>query len=280
MNIGNKIRRLRISSGLTQAQLAGNKITRNMLSAIESGKATPSLETLFYLSERLEVPASFLVSDSEDLFFYEKSEIIDKAKHYFHEQKYSKCIELITKCSTQDDELSYILCLSYFNLGKTAVLNGALNTGKRMLESSFKFSQKTIYNTSITEAIGSIYYSLAENIQSPLLEFDINKVENTFSDETELDLFNYIIQNYEYKYKTKLFSRHLTAKEMIKNRHYYDALSELLLIEEEKSSIPYNAYFIFSIYSDIEVCYRQLGDFENAYRYASKRLSLIDAFKS
>ena len=42
----------------------------------------------------------------------------------------------------------------------------------------------------------------------------------------------------------------------------------------------YDAYTVFSIYSDLETCYKQLSDYEKAYLYASKKLSLIEAFKS
>ena len=44
MNIGEKIRKLRNGKLMTQAELAGTQITRNMLSQIESGTAMPSLQ--------------------------------------------------------------------------------------------------------------------------------------------------------------------------------------------------------------------------------------------
>ena len=56
MELGEKIRRRRKELRLTQAELAGEYITRNMLSQIEKGKATPSLQTGVYLSEKLEMP--------------------------------------------------------------------------------------------------------------------------------------------------------------------------------------------------------------------------------
>lgn len=53
MELGQKIRQARLQSGLSQRQLCGEFITRNMLSQIESGKARPSMATLQYLAGRL-----------------------------------------------------------------------------------------------------------------------------------------------------------------------------------------------------------------------------------
>ena len=44
MNIGKKIKKLRTSKLMTQSELAGSEITRNMLSRIENDAASPSLE--------------------------------------------------------------------------------------------------------------------------------------------------------------------------------------------------------------------------------------------
>ena len=280
MNIGNKIKQLRISAGLTQSQLAGSKITRNMLSCIESGKASPSIDTLSYLADRLNVPVSFLVSEDDNLFFYQKNEIITKAKDLFYHQKYSQCIEALKNIDSPDDEICYILCACYFNVGKASVLKGSLKTAKGMLENSLVYAKRTIYDTEVMSAVATMYLALANNIQSPLLELDQKYVSSIISRNSELDFYNYIIQNSSYDYNLDVWSKHLEAKEMIRNRRYYEAVSELRKIEEQKGTIEYNAYFVFSVYSDIEICYRQLGDFENAYRYASKRLSLLEAFKS
>ena len=49
MNLGEKIKNLRISKNITQSALSGAKITRNMLSQIENGKAMPSENAAFIL---------------------------------------------------------------------------------------------------------------------------------------------------------------------------------------------------------------------------------------
>ena len=42
----------------------------------------------------------------------------------------------------------------------------------------------------------------------------------------------------------------------------------------------YNSFAVFGIYADLEQCYKQLYDFENAYRYSSKRMSMLEGFKT
>ena len=69
MTLGRKIRLLRLERKLTQEELVGDFITRNMLSQIENDIAMPSMKTLHYLSDVLEVPLSYLVdSDNEHDF--------------------------------------------------------------------------------------------------------------------------------------------------------------------------------------------------------------------
>ena len=59
MELGEKLRLARTGAGLSQRQLCGQEITRNMLSQIESGKAKPSMSTLQYLAARLDYQLLF-----------------------------------------------------------------------------------------------------------------------------------------------------------------------------------------------------------------------------
>ena len=63
MELGEKIRQARLSAGLTQRQLCGDEITRNMLSLIENSAAKPSMKTLMVLAERLGKPVSYFLDD-------------------------------------------------------------------------------------------------------------------------------------------------------------------------------------------------------------------------
>jgi len=62
-SIGIKIKSLRKSLKLTQSQLAGDEITKSMLSQIENGLAKPSMKTLRYLSKQLDKPLTYFLED-------------------------------------------------------------------------------------------------------------------------------------------------------------------------------------------------------------------------
>ena len=57
MTLGEKIKAARVERHMTQKDVVGDYITRNMLSKIENGSATPSVKTLEYLASALGLPA-------------------------------------------------------------------------------------------------------------------------------------------------------------------------------------------------------------------------------
>ena len=64
MTLGQKIKAARLERGMTQKELVGDYITRNMLSKIENDSATPSVRTLEYLARALDLPTSYFLSDA------------------------------------------------------------------------------------------------------------------------------------------------------------------------------------------------------------------------
>ena len=65
ITLGRRIREARLAKKMTQSEVVGTFITRNMLSQIESGSASPSIKTLEYLSKVLEIPLPDLMADEE-----------------------------------------------------------------------------------------------------------------------------------------------------------------------------------------------------------------------
>ncbi len=63
---GDELRRARLSSGLTQAELAARAdVHRTYVSMLERDEKSPTLDVLFRLCDALEVPLSTLVAKIE-----------------------------------------------------------------------------------------------------------------------------------------------------------------------------------------------------------------------
>ncbi|MEH7383497.1 helix-turn-helix transcriptional regulator [Bacillus sp. JJ1533] len=94
--LGERIRKLRKQKKLTLEELAGTKLTKGMLSLIENNKANPSMESLTYIAERLEIELSQLLNEVN---FDELQDILDQAEKIFvleHEKNLDKYQKLIT----------------------------------------------------------------------------------------------------------------------------------------------------------------------------------------
>lgn len=63
MTLGEKLLQARLEAGLSQRQLCGDFVTRNMLSQIEHGTAKPSMSTLQYLASRLGKSVSYFLEE-------------------------------------------------------------------------------------------------------------------------------------------------------------------------------------------------------------------------
>lgn len=278
MTIGEKIKRARIDQNMTQAQLAGDEITRNMLSAIENGKATPSLETLQHISSGLALPLAYLLSSDDDYSIYKKASIMPSILSALKGKDYMGAIELIERISITDDELSYILALCYFELGISACKSGLLVSAKKYLDKSNEHCRATIYDTLRFEAITPLYLAITENVNSPLLEFNHDQFLPLMLSAFDYEFYKYLTLDFDFEFSNFQFKTHMDAKRLIRERQYADALNLLLSIEKTKQNYERSAYLLFSVYADLEICYKQLCDFENAYKFASKRLSMMDGF--
>ena len=280
IKLGQKIKNTRKMRGVTQSLLADGKVTRNMLSRIENGAAYPSIETLEYIAEGLRVPLEYLLSEDDNLFFFEKKQALEKIYRAYEAKNYQACVNLINSLSGIDNELAYILASSYLELGKHAVAYGSLLTAQEYLNLSLQHCEKTKINTENIEAQIYMQISIAKNIQSPLLEFDLRKYTGALANSVDFEFFKYLTLDFSYAFENPVFSLHMEAKKLMREMNYQEAVKRLLNATELSKNEDYNAFVIFGIYTDLEYCYKQLYKFENAYSYASKRMTLIEEFKS
>ena len=179
-----------------------------------------------------------------------------------------------------DDELAYVMAYANFELGVTMARRGSFMSAEKYLTQAMKYSGKTVYDTKSIECKIPLYMSFVKNVNAPLWDFDVDAFENAVDDAVDFEFFKYVCNDMEYSYKNPIFKKHIAAKIKMRERRYYDAISILLDIAESRASFEYNAYLMYSVYSDLDNCYKQITDFENAYKYSGKRISMMEGFNS
>ena len=128
--LGKRIKEARLARKMTQSDVVGDFITRNMLSQIESGNATPSVKTLTYLAKVLQLPVNYLLpdeletfDDSENAADKEISDLI-RMKNAFRRGDYEEAAAIALPFSESGsivyDEACAILAMSHLELAKAA----------------------------------------------------------------------------------------------------------------------------------------------------------------
>lgn len=131
MKLGEKLRLARVSAGLSQRQLCGDAITRNMLSQIESGKAKPSMTTLQYLAARLDQPVSYFLEDGAPS---PSDTALEDARGAYKIGQYSQALELLGPCRGNTEEKSLLEYLCLIELGREALNQRKLPYARQLLE--------------------------------------------------------------------------------------------------------------------------------------------------
>ena len=100
MSIGTRIYEARLERGMSQRELAGETITRNMLSLLEHDQANPSLETLRYLAGRLGKKISYFLE--EDSLELPGLESMTQARKAYEDGDYFRCLELLEQMEGEE----------------------------------------------------------------------------------------------------------------------------------------------------------------------------------
>ncbi len=285
MNIGEKIKNLRTSKLMTQKELSGDEITRNMLSKIENGSAIPSLKTLIYLANRLGVPVGYLVADEEtNEGFYKKytnyPNIIKAYKSNEWEICRDLCLDCVSDC--KDNDITYILAQSSLHLGASLFESGNLRAASKMFEDALEYSDKTAFDVGgIISAVGA-YAEIISKI-SPSLILDstalcCNSETRCCSDICKFaDYLSKSGDNAklpeEKDWKNPCYFYALNAKSLMKNRNFTAAIALLSHICED-DSLPRPIMYL--VLDDYEKCCKETEDYKDAYEISQIKIQLFE----
>ncbi len=290
-NIGEKIRIERLRANMTQAELAAGSISRNMLSLIESGKALPSLETLEHIANLLDIPAGYFLCDDEATEeLYVKVGIVSKAKRNFTDKRYDECIEICKKLPF-DDEMNALLAESELRLAEMNIEKNMLTSALVHLSAAAEASKRTIYLSSdfkgTIECIRFFIECATTNIDTDKLGKLARKESRipggtfgylavlSYFDKGDFETAEKLVSSFPFLTKDEFL--YFKAKKQMIDFRYSKALEILLEIENSKTLGFITKYRILA---DIETCYENKRDFENAYKYSNAKHKMLEAFGS
>lgn len=287
--IGKRIKLIRKRLKMTQQELAGKEITRNMLSRIENGYALPSLSTLIYIAERLSVPCACLLDDTA-LDDHMRAEIVRRAHEYMKNNEFAEALELVSNSDIPaDDEITLIIIECDLALARSLTSKHKYFEAYQKLTDASARTSSTIYSSAGSGYISNLYQGLAKRML-PLTKGgpevppspDFDKYIDLYLYIRLLDFFDngQIIKAVNLasicEIGDRILSAHIAAKLDMANGRYAEAASKLgQIVESEKAApTPHGSLMLYRIYGDLEQCAKSENDYVLAYTYKEEKLKL------
>ena len=296
MNIGKKIKELRTEKLMTQSELAGAEITRNMLSRIENEAALPSLGTVLYLADRLGVPAGYLLSEGDEEFTYRKTGAMKNIKKAYADGRYELCRDLCLESFDEfDDELELILTDSALGIAEERMRNGMLREACEYLDEALRHSENTVYSTVTQRNCISILFALLKDISPSLdsyeieTDIDIMQVTPTMYDGVFCKYVSVLLNMNKYELFSSEYTDevvgtlplsdipyvyHLGARKCMLKKDFKGGLT--LLENVMNSKIGSQKLLLYFACADMEICCRETDDYKGAYEFAQNKMEILE----
>lgn len=283
MKLGEKIKKLRIAKLMTQSELAGGEITRNMLSRIEHGAAQPSLDTLKYLADRLGVTMGYLLSDGDDEIIYVKHTQMSNIKTSYLAGDHRICRDMCLRLGGEsDDEIGLILAECTLGIAIEEFEHGRLREACEYFDLAIEACTRTVYNTSHVFAICATYFKYMRTISATLSsnQIDENDVPIWASLSDSFCLYAGAFLSMCDKqvpmvkpHGSTPYALHIEAMEHIAAGEYRQAHNKLHEILVSEMIVP--EPMLYFIFGDLENCCKQMEDFKGAYEYSINKVGLL-----
>ncbi len=288
MNIGQKIRELRVAKLMTQAELAGNHITRNMLSCIENGSAQPSLSTILYIAARLNVPAGFLLAEEGDEIVYRKMSGFENIKSAYVAKDLRGCRSLcLSTCPEPDDEICLLLAECNAGIAEEEFWDGRLHSACRFFDEALEYAEQSMYQTAHVEAKARVFFRYMRRLSATLYSDVLDEEKEALLSDTspfakyvtvmeamddgEIALAERFLESAE---ENSFFTDHVRIRLMMESGAFDDA--KALLLQLLNAVEPLNKISLYTVLCELEVCCRETEDFKGAYNHASDKLLLLE----
>lgn len=289
MNVGEKIRNLRLEKLMTQADLAGDQITRNMLCTIERGAALPSLPTARYIASRLNVPVGYLLADEGDDFAYRKMAAMPNVQHALRSGDYAGCLAMLgaNLGDAFDDEIALIRAECEYRIAKEAFDNGRLRAAAAGFDRAIAAAKNTVYDTGWIRTRSAVYFRYL-SLLSPTLSSDMLEVSEIETAKSVGDDFcAYVLAKealddgrrgelsaYLSRYGGTVYAERLSALALMYDGKTDEAIAAFeRLLSSDALTV---GVLMYEIFGDMDHCCRQVDDYKRAYEFTSSRMGLLE----
>lgn len=257
MELGQRLKQARLEAGLSQRQLCGESITRNMLSQIENGSARPSMDTLRLLAGRLGKPLSW--------FLEEQSASTNQTRILqARGLRGQRVLELLEDYQGPDpvfDPERYLMeSFAYLELAETAIAENRMGYARELLGKARLAGQQTPYYTRELERRRvQLCYCAGEPAEKLAALLPDNTWELLLRAQGEKDPVRRGQLLDAAPEKTERW-HYLRAEAFLEQKDYKNALEHYLQAQQSKET-----------FARLEQCYRELEDYKMAYFYACKQ---------
>lgn len=287
--IGRNIRELRRGKQMTQAELAGDEITRNMLSLIESGNASPSIATLAYLSKQLDVPIGyFFTDDLAETSGYIKMEIIGNIRELFANHEFEKCVQLCNSTIVMDDEIGFILAQCELTLADRELKRYHLASAQEHFQLALAAAEYSNYQPLMISQTVDFWNLMISSVESETISDNLINAARHSHAQISPEIFLFFIRlkmleegtpvsdRFDEVVQSPIYKDYVRAKTYLKLN---DPVSAIPLLKRVLNNPDTDFYVEYRACCDLENCSNKLEDFKSAYGYAKKKLELLEKFK-
>lgn len=286
MNIAKRIRTLRQARHMTQSDLAGDQISREMISMIETGRIQPSLETLQYIARQLDITPAQILADETEEGEFQATALREKMFRRYDAGDWDAAIALAQSSEGVDDGVCLLLCQCYVRRGAACYENQKLSEARDAFNRALWYSQRTRYDTTAISGVIARYQYLLDELYYG--SGSGNWTQQDFVTQSA-DFFRLISAFHHAKDHTTDDVTGTPFFQDVCYRHAFDGARRMeqgayaeakkiftALLERQMPPDPALQVYVLQ---SLEHCCAECQDFRAAYQYSVKRLALLQQLK-
>ena len=284
-HIGEKIREMRLRAGLTQAELAEDFITRNMLSCIENGTALPSLPTLLHIAGKLGVSPAFFLSGDDEAGQYQRLAAMPSLRASFRSGQYEETLRMCRELAADDAEITEMIFACLLMLADRARSEHRLAAAAGYYRELLAIPASDVILIEKYRADAAFYLSLIASVLNEPAE------KPALPDSAPLDWAPFLRAVELFAGDDVDVARGILRSGLVTDpakKHYLDALCHIAdgdylaaipCLQMITSAAKPEFYTYYHALEKLEFCFEKMENFKDAYAISKRRAALEDKFR-